>query len=630
MSHIRQSRACTGRGGTAALFLVLVGYLFFANLFHRGPLDVQAAPPRDVPGEATAAQVDEFIRRLNTLPSPEAALLSISEFESVSALSATAQKRLNAQKERYSQIHKEDKVRLGTEWVNPTELRAAVVSYNEEIDRAFSKLQKRDGKGFLTSLRKATTIYPNGFRARFILGMAYSARGNLNPLEAEKHFQSVLERSPTNLPAMNNLALTQFRVGNYGEAFGTWKRLLDIAPDFPDAVHNVTRIVREVEAQRVVFPDSTSKKKNQRSRANLFRDLADSSLARSSNSSTAVRPGVGWLYSPMLITVSEKQSASTTSDPSPQLSGTTDHDAIVGTTGTGLVVAPNVILTARSTVFDDYLGPASEVRLYVPRGAKVEMLTGKVRSISDADDLALIDVVGVEGSVVSGTDPKAGAEIQIVSANPEFCLKGEPTISKGKVQRLAATPNSALLAFQFRDSISPGSPVLDADGRLLGLCTSAYAAGMTGDRRTAISVGTLMQRLTTWDVALPGADAANSPAGRAAATPTITRVAGVFSVDPIRLQESMPAELRNERSELEDQSCLRCNGLGFVQCQAPGCAQGGVTVTEWYNKTTDLGVYGKMTQANTKVSKAICRTCNGDGQLTCPICGGRRIHPDIK
>lgn len=625
MSHNQRSLLFAGWKGSTAMLLVLGTGLCFLSHFPRKSHIVEAAPPpRDVPGEAKAAEVDEFIRTLHTIPSAEAALLSISEYESVSVLSATAQKRLEAQRERLTQILKDGKVRLGTEWVEPAELRAAVVSYNDEIDRAFSKLQKRDDKGFLASLRKATTIYPNGFRARFILGMAYSARGNLNPIEAEKHFESVLERSPTNLSAMNNLALTQFRVGDYAKSYGTWKRLLDIAPDFPDALHNVTRIVREVDAQRVVFPDSATKKKNYRSRANLFRDLADSSVARSTNSSVAIRPGVGWLYSPMLVTRSEKQAPSTAPSTAAEVAATPESDAIVGTSGTGLVVAPNVVLTARSTVLDDSLGAASEVRLYVVRGDAVEMLTGKVRSVSDADDLALIDVDGVTGTLVSGPDPKAGAEVSIVSANPEFCLKGEPTVANGKVHRSASAASSPLLAFQFRDTISPGSPVMDAQGRLVGLCNSAYSGGLTGDRRTAISVSNLMKRLTDWNVPV------TTDTGTAAAEPVVTRVVGVFRVDPVGLQGALPAERRYERSELEDPSCIHCNGLGFVQCKAPGCAQGGVTVTDWYTRTADLGAYGKFTQSTTKFSKKSCNTCRGEGRLQCPICGGRRVHPDIR
>ncbi len=610
--------------------VVLKGFLLLGFVLLNSAPPVEAAPPRGTSGDSPSEQLDEFIRRLYSLPSAEAALLSIEEFEGALLLDAQLQRRLDAQRDRFAGILKEGKVRLGTDWVDPGELRAAVVSYNDEINRAFTKLQQQDGKGFLASLRKATTVYPDGFRARFVLGMAYSARGNLNHPEAQRHFQSVLERAPKYLPALNNLALTQFRVGDYGDAFSTWKRLIEMAPDFPDAVHNLARIVREVEAGRLVFPDSGSKKRNLRSRADLFRELVDSVRSRSATGYSAVRPGVGWLYSPLVVTLPERQSDKRDDVMPAELDASAGHEGIAGSVGTGVVVAPNVVLTARSTVFDDYLGTAAQVRLLVSRGDVVATVLGKVRNVSDADDLALIDVAGVEGSAVPATTMTAGAPVRIFSARPEFSLKGEPSVSAGKVQRLPPQNGRGLLGLVVQDEVSPGAPVWDADGRLLGICTSAYTADLTGDRRTAISAETLADRLMQWNVTLSAGEDGTPPPTSTHADPTIARVVGVFTVDPLRLQQALPPEMRHQRSELEDQSCLRCNGLGIVQCPATGCARGGITTLEWYTTAVDAGIYGKVLKSNSTATKSKCRTCNGAGRLKCPLCGGRGVHPDIR
>lgn len=617
------------RAGSLSAVLIQ-GLLFFSFAMQSGDQCITAAPPNVTGVHSVAEQFDELVRHLYSLPSAEAALLGIGEFETAQVLDSQLQRRLDAQRERFTAILKSGKVRLGTDWVTPAELRAAVVSYNDEINRAFTKLQERDGRGFLTSLRKATTIYPDGFRARFVLGMAYSARGNLNPPEAERHFQSVLERAPNYLPALNNLALTQFRVGNYGDSFSTWKRLIEIAPDFPDAVHNLARIVREVEAGRLVFPDSTVKKRNLRSRADLFRELVDSVRSRSVGGHSAVQPGVGWLYSPLVVTFPEKQSVAVNDVVPLEFDASSGHQGIAGSVGTGLVVAPNVVLTARSTVHDDYLGTAARVRLLVARGDEIATLLGTVRNISDADDLALIDVPGVEGTFEIATEMTTGATVQISSAFPEFSLKGELTISAGKLDRLPAKNGKGLFGLVVPGEVSPGAPVWDAGGKLLGICTSAYAANLTGDRRTAIAAETLANRLTQWNVTLSAEASDSPPTSNPKRVAHVGRVIGIFNVDPMRLQQALPPEMRYQRSELEDQSCLRCNGLGVVQCPATGCARGGVTTLEWYTTAVDAGIYGKVLKSNSTATKSKCRTCNGAGRLRCPLCAGRGVHPDIQ
>src|SRR5262249_31757834 len=146
-------------------------------------------------------------------------------------------------------------VRSAGKWVSREEAVSAAEKADEIIEQAFDKLKNGDGKGTLADLEKACKANPDGLRAYFILGMLFSIRGNCNPYRAEDYFSEVVKRAPDHVAALNNLAICKIKTRKFGEAFAHFKEAARIAPDIPELLQNVNRVVLETQQKQLPVPD---------------------------------------------------------------------------------------------------------------------------------------------------------------------------------------------------------------------------------------------------------------------------------------------------------------------------------------------------------------------------------------
>ena len=580
-------------------------------------------------------RVDSLVTQMHTVNDPTRALIMLEELESSLELDPTLQKRLNVQRDKYKALVADQKVKIAGTWGSADDLRAAVESYNSKIAEGLQALTQKDGDAALKAFEAAVRVYPEGIRARFILGMGFSSRGSYNPQKSLKHFESVLDRSPKYHPAVNNLAITQFRLGNHAEAYALWKRLLAEDPEFPEAVHNVKRIAIEAQAGRIRFAGASKVRQKGGSRAELFEELANSVSGQSRTGLALHRPGMGWLYSPLVEAAAERgnaQQGNGTANPPANTSADIDADVdmVPAISGSGVVIGSQLILTSCSVVDDDVLGKVHSVRVERTREGKIETFVGRIRTISERDDLALVDVDWDDPPAIVplAATLKQDPGLRVLAAVPTFTLTGKQTISSATVRMLPQTPERGFASLAVVGESTAGAPIIDAQGALVGLCSSSLLGEIVAQQQTVIPV----ERIRSWLTSVNEVAMNSSPAIGTVELPAAStvRLTGLYPKGRLGLHDALPAEMRNARSEYEDQACVHCNGLASIRCPAPGCALGGVLTVEVTTRFFETSANGRGSSMTTSANRKKCTVCNAAGRVRCPICSGKSTNPDIR
>ena len=157
ISRIANTRECL------ALSILLSFYLGIPGLV--------AAATEKSPKE----QVTELVTKMNAAASPLSALALLDEAEATMDLDETSRSRLTAQRVRFEELLANEQVKLAGRWVTPAELRAAVAASDAKISQGFEAITQQDGKAALEAFEAAVRAYPEGIRARFLLGLAFSS-----------------------------------------------------------------------------------------------------------------------------------------------------------------------------------------------------------------------------------------------------------------------------------------------------------------------------------------------------------------------------------------------------------------------------------------------------------------------
>lgn len=575
-------------------------------------------------------QVDALVMRMNAAASPRSALLMLDELEASVELNATLKSRVATQRARFEELLANEQAKVAGRWVSPADLRAAVEASDAKIVSGFQAITAGDGVAALAAFEAAVKAYPEGIRARFLMGMAFSAKGNFHPKKAAQYFESVVDRSPNHWPAVNNLALTQFRMGNHANAYSLWKRLLEAEPEFPEAVHNVRRVVREVGEGRIRFTGTSQTTRSTTSRSDLFQKLADSLPEKSRSGQPLYQLGMGWRYAPLIESATERRDVEDAPEMPQRDAALKSEDAIAGTGGTGVIIQKNLILTSRSVVEDDVLGRASQVMVDKAQDGNIQSYLGRVLEISERDDLALVEVALDEDA--AGI-PLAGelipeTSVQIVTAGPRYVLDGKLVSSAAVLKTLPEVPDRGLATFSTTGEFTVGAPLLNAQNQLLGLSGSRYLGQIVVDRHKAIPVDRIRNWLASLDQ-LPAGDVSRPPEA-ADSTHGVVRLTGLYPSSHLGLRDVLPPEMRHARSEYEDPSCVNCNGLTFVRCTARGCSLGAVTSIENSPSLLVTPNNGTFVIPGSAARQSKCQSCNGKGRLACSVCRGKGINPDIR
>lgn len=142
------------------------------------------------------------------------------------------------------------------------------------------KATQKSFKEAIMPLKKASNLFPHEIRPDFYLGLVHSGIGVNDPNTARIHFRRVLDRSPKNVAAANNLALVEIKARKFSPA----RNYLSIATENqsrPFAVNqNLGRLLNLSSAFELKGEDLKK-------------------IAALYTQETAYRPQTGWMYMPL-------------------------------------------------------------------------------------------------------------------------------------------------------------------------------------------------------------------------------------------------------------------------------------------------------------------------------------------
>jgi S1-C subfamily serine protease/TolA-binding protein len=505
-------------------------------------------------------------------------------------------------------------VRLGTEWVTLDRAKATAKAANEFIEQAFKKIKDGDFKRAKDQLDKAVKQDPSGVRADWYLGMLNSANfWNYAPA-AENNFERAHKRDPENPGISNNLALSRVKMGHWGEALDAWADALRYAPEAPDTVHNLGRFVKEAGAGRIRIGEAQVKR---------ARKMYDKALA--DKKGPASNEKVGWLYSPLSLSVDERARSESLSiaDDDPKEGEKAKAKPTVTKTlfgsGTGFVVSPGYVLSNRHVAKG-----GTSFGLFQP-GENATERPASVVAISDDLDLALFksEELTAPEVTLNVEPPRRASDILVLGFPFGEALGSSIKAVRGTV--FGFNDDAKRKIMMYEASTNPGNsggPVCDNSGRVVavhfaGLNLAAVERG-AGKLGMGIPIEAAMPFLTN---SLPDLKAGN--AGEKLEWPEIDQRISQ-SVVLIKLYvENLPMVQKSPTSKatnvFEDCTCTACKGRAKVACPVKGCFKGSIAQFETSYSVNGVGAGAQVLQWSTPRNRA-CTGCRGAGVVDCQHC----------
>lgn len=598
---------------------------------------LEAAPPNKL--GVQVSEFEEFLSKLYKMTSPAVALQAIDEYERTHDLTAQEFSSLKKQRERFQELQQQGLVKLGLKWVKPAERDAAVKKYDEEIQLLSEAVCLLDGKKVRRIYHRAVETYPEGIMADYLMGVLFSIRGNCNPLIAEKHFQAVLNRTPNLPPVLNNLAITEVKLGKFNEAYDHWKKALQLDPRNKEILHNVGRAAGQAAPRGGLKMVS--------SRAQAFAELFTKVRDATGYTYEQLRVGEGWLYTPLVLTPAERQAPDhTVLPPGTMLASApvgrreTNDPLVTLATGTGFAVTPTIVMTNRHVILHEYLGLADGATVQAFAGEASQPVRGRVLAVSPVDDLALIECPELQAEPIpfSSTAPPRGTEVAVWGFPLGESLGLSVKMTRGLVTSL---PEKRFEGMFFLDaqanSGNSGGPTCDRHARVVGVVTAILrhrSGGFTKDYTLATPCSAAVDFLRRAGVEPPVLEPAAPEDDWATIDQKVARsvffIESQYRAATLTFFSKLPERIR-PRDPLEDPSCCTCNGRGMTRCPEKECAFGGRTVVEQYVTAIDLGEGTlKVPVVASNVRRDICLTCEGNGWIVCRECAGKGIGADIR
>ena len=445
----------------------------------------QEAPFVKVP--ATDEMIAKLEARLQFENEATVALEIYERFVARHALTTKQEKQFTPRLEKWKKLAGQKLVRWGTQWITPESAKQKKAEADELITQALELLKQQNFKEVAKLLERASKIDANGIRADFILGLLNSGVAANHPPTADEHFRKVLARSPRHISALNNLALTEIKLGKFPEALAHFTQASEAAPQTSEINQNLGRLIKEATAKKLIVPASVLPRFSK-----LYAGLADSGKSQPSD------PSVGWLYMPLYLSENERK------DTPAEEAGNTGDLVLIGG-GSGFVVHPGYVLTNRHVVRDDEFGVFDGLRIMDPADqTNKRELPATVVAISADHDLALVKCVAIKSPAIplSIAAPRRGTEI-LALGYPRFDLIGRGLkATRGIITALPEAANEGMLLFDAEvNGGNSGGPVLDKTGAAIGVATAKYNAAIVGNYSGGVPVATVIPFVKT---ILPG------------------------------------------------------------------------------------------------------------------------------
>lgn len=487
-------------------------------------------------------------------------------------------------------------VRSGVKWVTLDEAKAVAKKAQELIDEGFKRIDEREYKRAKELFDRAIVADPEGIRAGYLMGMLNSPNFANWPFGAEKYFEQMLRREPKHVGLLNNLALTEVRMGKYSEALDHWSDALRLTENGPEITQNLGRFIAEA-----------NDKKFRTTASHVKRATSLYVRAIEQKKGEAVDVHRGWLYCPLCLSTTEQQRSS------PPKS---DQKVYVGS-GTGFVVHAQYVLTNR------HVADGSEALSIVDPKQPGKEYAATVVAISKDHDLAILrcDQLIAPAVTLHPQLPARSSDVLVLGYPLASILGSSQKSVRGPVYGLKNN-DSVVLYEAATNPGNSGGPVCDNTGTVVAvhfagidLSVIERSDGKLGcGIPTTVAIPFVQEHLPELvpkklDTVLswPEVDAKVSQS---------TVMIKIFQ-SPVEI--SAKRQDAGQHSVYEDRSCSVCRGRARIPCQVRGCARGASAASETTQSFERVGD-GKSVIIESKTKTLPCRQCGGSGFVDCPGC----------
>lgn len=600
---------------SACLLGVVLGFLTERPGVAQSKLSKAGAGKKEaVSRKVEQSDITELEQRAARCRSADEAVNLYTAFIAVSQMTPTQQALVASRHKVWQERVEKRMMRLGAEWVTPEKAREVGKAADRLIEQAFEKIKSADFKSARNLLEKATQADPSGVRADFYLGMLNSPNFWNYATAAEKHFNRASRRDPENSGLLNNLALTEVKMGRFSEAIDHWADALRVDVPVPEVTQNLGRFIKESEEKKV----APTKSHIDRARKIYEKAVADKKGKPSSDT-------VGWVYS-QIVLPSDEQKRSGLNEPETPSDAAEKTEPTVKTvlvsSGSGFVIQPGIVLTNRHVV-------EGQKRMGVVLSTNKEQeYPAKLLAVSKDDDLdvALIQCESLPATPVNlgAEPPRRGAQVMALGFPLTTVLGDSLKTTSGLV--FGFNDDEKRRIVMHTAEINPGNsggPLSDITGTVIAVnfALQRYSNRSSGaDVRIFLAhpieavLPFLKEHLK--DLTLqPQAEKLDTAEVDAKVSPSTVMIKIYGAPIPLAIAN----ETKKAADPYEDTTCSACKGRAVVVCPVKGCNRGSVSEFEDSFSIEGTGTGAQVVRWK-KPRSASCPGCQGAGVVKCPHC----------
>ncbi len=400
------------------------------------------------------------------------------------------------------------------------------------------------GKLGVEKLLSASKTNPESIQADFIAATSY-AIGARKFDEALKHYKTCLKRDPTNIAVLNNLALVEVMLSEYGEAVNHWKAATEQRYDKRIA-QNMGRLLHASGNHKIPLPADAL--------ARLSHVYSASVVASQLSGGDS---HIGWQY--MLIPreplVEELPSAETQ---------TASGEVSVISSASGFAITGGYLLTTRQLTRN-----ASGFQVIEP-GKGSKPLEARLVAVSDTADIALLECKEMQAPPLPFGRVLPGVETEVLVAGVRPTSSTETTASTTRALVVASPQSSeeSLLVYDSDNSYGEvGGPVCNKRGEVVALHAKniTLLAHKTGG---GVPIAAALALLQTSRFNGPQSVNQTEDSWAAVSDRVCKSVVTVLATSQ---SQDVGLAKRIGNDFLEDCTCCRCKGQGVVKCTNPSC-----------------------------------------------------------
>lgn len=571
------------------IYLTLFICHFGAALaFCQVKLPARPTPPKvSIQRSSLDSWVDGSIASAKQQREANAALKLIDEVLQSPELNDTQKKKLSSERLKLKEYADKGLVRNGQSWITVEEEAKRITQADQLIERGVTYIRVEDDKNAKEVFEDASKTDLNGIRADFILGMMNSPLVAFSPKTAEEHFKEMLRRSPQLPCAMNNLALTLVRQGEFTEALNLLKEMDRQEPGSDLVLYNMTKLVQDIRDRRLQPTKAVSKRIE-----TFYLDLVSGSPADSKLQPT------GWRYSNLTLPASEEDRTRFDESSVP----------VNASVGSGFVIQPGYVITALHPVRE-----CNAISVVFPGGRTFD---ASLDASVEMKNIAFLKVDDHETPTVPVRVKVPDKTTKMYQLAFSAIVSGTPVVEIRdlKMSAVACPPGSDCFILDGRRKRGyVGGPICDESGNVVGMASSISAldSGLTPVMPISHVLSHLKGHIGKFEEPQQSKIVFDDPAkiiertGKSVCQVIVSRKYHTFGMG----KSDDPRYVLDTKS-----SC--CGGTGKVNCPKKGCNNGQISVKRKVVVAQDP-IAGKVYA--TKVFIEACPRCNGNGTVPCPF-----------